>query len=158
MNCSIHPNLCRLIYCLIVFSVLTYWVSGVQIFNRTSMKDLRRKSVLLTGYLEYLIKHYYSKDQSDPNKPWVHIITPSDPEQRGCQLSLCFSRPIRAVFQELEKRGVAVRTALFLLILSSFKVFAHCVRHFHVFFAQKPCTVYQKCLLRMRKNRKSNPI
>uniref|UniRef100_A0A671KVI2 Abnormal fluorescence under UV illumination n=1 Tax=Sinocyclocheilus anshuiensis TaxID=1608454 RepID=A0A671KVI2_9TELE len=26
--------------------------------------------------------------------------------QRGCQLSLCFSRPIRTVFQELEKRGV----------------------------------------------------
>lgn len=81
--------------------------ASLEIFNRTSMKDLRRKSVLLTGYLEYLIKHYYSKDPSDPNKPWVHIITPSDPEQRGCQLSLCLSCPIRAVFQELEKRGVA---------------------------------------------------
>ncbi len=119
------------------------------------MKDLRRKSVLLTGYLEYLIKHYYSKDQSDPNKPWVHIITPSDPEQRGCQLSLCFSRPIRAVFQELEKRGVAVRTALFLLILSSFKVFAHCVWNY---FAQKPCTVYQNACYGWEKHRKSNPI
>ncbi|KAL0190156.1 hypothetical protein M9458_012854, partial [Cirrhinus mrigala] len=68
------------------------------IFNRTSMKDLRKKSVLLTGYLEYLIRHYYTKDPSDPDKPSVRIITPSDPEQRGCQLSL-------AVFEELEKRG-----------------------------------------------------
>lgn len=129
----------------------------VQIFNRTSMKDLRRKSVLLTGYLEYLIKHYYSKDPSEPNKPWVHIITPSDPEQRGCQLSLCFSRPIRAVFQELEKRGVAVRTALFLLILSLFKVFAHCVQNFHMFFQTE--TLHSiKCLLRMGKNAKKNVL
>lgn len=77
------------------------------------MKDLRRKSVLLTGYLEYLIRHYYTKDESNPDKASVHIITPSDPEQRGCQLSLSFSRPIRAVFQELEKRGVVVRITSF---------------------------------------------
>ncbi|XP_073688083.1 kynureninase-like [Garra rufa] len=81
--------------------------ASLEIFNRTSMKDLRRKSVLLTGYLEYLIRHYYTKDPSDPDKPSIHIITPSDPEQRGCQLSLSFSLPIRAVFQELEKRGIA---------------------------------------------------
>ncbi|XP_059417012.1 kynureninase [Carassius carassius] len=81
--------------------------ASLEIFNRTSMKDLRRKSVLLTGYLEYLIRHYYTKDPSAPNQPLVHIITPSDPQQRGCQLSLCFSCPIRTVFQELEKRGVA---------------------------------------------------
>ncbi|RXN32503.1 kynureninase [Labeo rohita] len=81
--------------------------ASLEIFNQTSMKDLRKKSVLLTGYLEYLIRHYYTKDPSDPDKPSVRIITPSDPEQRGCQLSLCFSCPIRAVFEELEKRGVA---------------------------------------------------
>ncbi|XP_048056776.1 kynureninase [Megalobrama amblycephala] len=80
--------------------------ASLEIFNKTTMKDLRRKSVLLTGYLEYLIRHYYTKDESNPDKASVHIITPSDPEQRGCQLSLSFSRPIRAVFQELEKRGV----------------------------------------------------
>lgn len=84
--------------------------SSVQIFNKTTMKDLRRKSVLLTGYLEYLIRHYYTKDESNPDKASVRIITPSDPEQRGCQLSLSFSCPVRAVFQELEKRGVVVRT------------------------------------------------
>ncbi|KAF7711169.1 kynureninase isoform X1 [Silurus meridionalis] len=81
--------------------------ASLEIFNKTSMKDLRKKSVLLTGYLEHLLKHYYSVDKSDPRKPHVRIITPSDPAQRGCQLSLSFSVPIRAVFQELEKRGVA---------------------------------------------------
>ncbi|XP_051568132.1 kynureninase-like isoform X2 [Myxocyprinus asiaticus] len=81
--------------------------ASLEIFNKTSMKDLRRKSVLLTGYLEFLIKHYYSKDESQPDKPFIDIITPSDPEQRGCQLSLSFSLPIRAVFKELERRGIA---------------------------------------------------
>ncbi|XP_003966728.2 kynureninase isoform X2 [Takifugu rubripes] len=80
--------------------------ASLEVFNMTNMKELRRKSMLLTGYLEYLIRHYYSEDAAQPNKPHVHIITPSDPEQRGCQLSLCFSINIQRVFQELEKRGV----------------------------------------------------
>ncbi|XP_042338098.1 kynureninase-like [Plectropomus leopardus] len=71
------------------------------------MQMLRRKSLLLTGYLEYLIQHYYAADAARPHKPHVRIITPSDPQQRGCQLSLSFSVPIRRIFQELERRGVA---------------------------------------------------
>lgn len=81
--------------------------ASLEVFNKAGMQALRRKSVLLTGYLEYLIKHYYTKDPEQPQRPYVHIITPADPQQRGCQLSLCFSVPIRRVFQELEKRGVA---------------------------------------------------
>lgn len=73
------------------------------------MKTLRKKSVLLTGYLEYLIKHYYSENIAEPEKPYAKIITPSRIEERGCQLSLTFSLPIKAVYEELEKRGVAVR-------------------------------------------------
>ncbi|MBN3324762.1 KYNU Kynureninase, partial [Atractosteus spatula] len=84
--------------------------ASLEVFNLTSMKALRRKSVLLTGYLEYLIKHHYAQDETDPDKPYVSIITPSNTEERGCQLSLSFSVPIRAVHKELEKRGVAVRT------------------------------------------------
>uniref|UniRef100_H2LK44 Kynureninase n=1 Tax=Oryzias latipes TaxID=8090 RepID=H2LK44_ORYLA len=79
-----------------------------QVFNLTNMQALRRKSVLLTGYLENLIQHYFSEDPAEPRKPHVRIITPSDPQQRGCQLSLAFSVPIRKVFQELERRGVVV--------------------------------------------------
>jgi len=40
--------------------------------------------------------------------PSVEIITPSDPEQRGAQLSLVFSVPLTAVQEELQKRGVVV--------------------------------------------------
>lgn len=81
--------------------------ASLEIFNKTSMKELRKKSVLLTGYLEYLIKHYHSKDESNLDKPFIKIISPSEPEERGCQLSLSFSLPIRDVFKELEKRGIA---------------------------------------------------
>uniref|UniRef100_A0A8D0AWF9 Kynureninase n=1 Tax=Sander lucioperca TaxID=283035 RepID=A0A8D0AWF9_SANLU len=83
--------------------------ASLEVFNMTSMQALRRKSLLLTGYLEYLIQHYYSKDAAQPHKAHVHIVTPSDPQQRGCQLSLSFSVPILKIFRELEKRGVAVR-------------------------------------------------
>lgn len=83
-------------------------LSIYQVFNMTSMQALRRKSVLLTGYLEYLIQHFYTKDPAQPHKPHVRIITPSDPEQRGCQLSLSFSVHIQKVFQDLQKRGIAV--------------------------------------------------
>uniref|UniRef100_A0A669C8Q9 Kynureninase n=1 Tax=Oreochromis niloticus TaxID=8128 RepID=A0A669C8Q9_ORENI len=81
--------------------------ASLEVFNMTTMQALRKKSLLLTGYLEYLIKHYYTKDPAQPHKPHIHIITPSDPQQRGCQLSLSFSVPIKRVFEELEKRGVA---------------------------------------------------
>ncbi|CAL8308200.1 unnamed protein product [Merluccius merluccius] len=80
--------------------------ASLEIFNMTSMEALRRKSILLTGYLEYLIQHYYTWDPSRPDKPHVTILTPSDPQQRGCQLSLSFSVPVSRVFQELERRGV----------------------------------------------------
>ncbi|KAG7463844.1 hypothetical protein MATL_G00180980 [Megalops atlanticus] len=81
--------------------------ASLEVFNQTSMRALRQKSILLTGYLEYLITHYYTKDEANPKKPFVRIISPSNPQERGCQLSLSFSVPIRAVFRELEKRGVA---------------------------------------------------
>lgn len=83
-------------------------LKSLQVFGQTTMKALRRKSVLLTGYLEYLIKHHYSEDKANPEKPFVKIITPPQIEERGCQLTLTFSLPIKSVFEELEKRGVAV--------------------------------------------------
>lgn len=82
------------------------------------MKALRRKSILLTGYLEYLIKHYYNEDKTNPEKPFVKIITPSQIEERGCQLTLSFSLPIKSVFKELEKRGVAVSKSNFIFLCS----------------------------------------
>ncbi|KAM4697902.1 kynureninase [Rhinophrynus dorsalis] len=80
--------------------------ASLEVFNQTSMKTLRKKSILLTAYLEYLIKYYYSSHTSEAEKPSAKIITPSNCEERGCQLSISFSLPIKAVHEELEKRGV----------------------------------------------------
>ncbi|XP_017287269.1 kynureninase [Kryptolebias marmoratus] len=80
--------------------------ASLEVFKTTSMQALRRKSLLLTGYLEHLIQHFYTEDPSQPGRPHVLIITPSDPQQRGCQLSLSFSVPIRRVYEELQRRGV----------------------------------------------------
>uniref|UniRef100_A0A8D1AV99 Kynureninase n=2 Tax=Sus scrofa TaxID=9823 RepID=A0A8D1AV99_PIG len=80
--------------------------ASLEIFKQATMKALRRKSILLTGYLEYMIKQYYSQDKAETKKTVVNIITPSSIEDRGCQLTLTFSVPMKQVFQELEKRGV----------------------------------------------------
>lgn len=72
------------------------------------MAALRRKSILLTGYLEYMLKQYCSEGNTENKGPLVNIITPPRAEERGCQLTLTFSISKKGVFKELEKRGVVV--------------------------------------------------
>jgi len=64
------------------------------------MKPLREKSLRLTGYLEWLLQ----KEVGDS----VEILTPADPNRRGCQLSLRVksSVPGRLVLERLEASGV----------------------------------------------------
>lgn len=71
------------------------------------MIELRQKSILLTGYLEFLIENLLNSNKIN-NSVSAKIITPRDPEQRGCQLSLRFNCDIHAIFSELVKRGIAV--------------------------------------------------
>ncbi len=75
--------------------------ASMKIFEKVGMEALREKSEHLTGYLEYLI----SELNSDHN---LRVITPSDPKQRGCQLSLQAKETGRAIFHRLTKRGVIV--------------------------------------------------
>ena len=42
----------------------------------------------------------------------VDIVTPRDVTQRGCQLSLSFSKPVTEVHSELKKLGIVVCTLL----------------------------------------------
>jgi len=75
-------------------------LASLEIFNAAGMKALRRKSIALTGYLEYLLKNIDSTGEQ------FTIITPADPEARGCQLSLIMGKNGRKVFQRLTKAGV----------------------------------------------------
>lgn len=75
--------------------------SSVEIFHEVGMEKIREKSLLLTSYLEYLIKTELSNV--------VKIITPSDPNQRGSQLSLLLiNENAKKIEEELYKYGVVV--------------------------------------------------
>ncbi len=52
---------------------------ALDLFRETGLARLREKSVALTGYLEYLLQELAAD---------VTILTPADPDRRGCQLSL----------------------------------------------------------------------
>lgn len=76
-------------------------LASLPLFDAAGMDKLRAKSVQLTGYLESLLRARLSDALS--------IITPGDPEMRGCQLSLRLHRPAvqaRAAFDSLATQGV----------------------------------------------------
>ena len=72
--------------------------ASLEIFDEAGMSALRAKSVKLTGYLESLIANI-GNDR-------ISVITPSDPEQRGCQLSIRVKGGERSLFEKLTDRGV----------------------------------------------------
>lgn len=80
-----------------IFS-LTPVKASYDIFDRVGMEALREKSELLTGYLEFLL------DQI--SAPRFEIITPRDPVQRGCQLSLLIREGAKGFLKALQGRGV----------------------------------------------------
>ncbi len=73
--------------------------ASLEIFEEAGMDALRAKSELLTGYLEWLIQ----QKNSNAN---IRIITPNDPAQRGCQLSLQTLHNGREIFDRLTAAGV----------------------------------------------------
>ncbi len=72
--------------------------TSVDIFQEAGMYRLREKSKKLTGYLEYIIREIRHKD--------IEIITPSEPEQRGCQLSIRVKKGGKELFNRLRTRGI----------------------------------------------------
>ena len=67
------------------------------------MAYLRRRSKVLTAYLEGLVRKTFERKQAK-----LDLLTPVNPEERGAQLSIRFSQNVRKVHIELEKRGVVV--------------------------------------------------
>lgn len=72
--------------------------ASLELFDQAGMKNLRKKSVRLTGYLEFLIGQL--------NDHRLRIITPSDPEQRGCQLSIQVLSADKELHDRLTASGV----------------------------------------------------
>ena len=72
--------------------------ASLDLFDKAGMGPLREKSVQLTGYMDYLLRQV-------THLPFT-IITPAEPERRGCQLSLLFHDRGREVFEVLEQAGI----------------------------------------------------
>eukprot|EP00051_Salpingoeca_urceolata_P027694 m.482812 g.482812 ORF g.482812 m.482812 type:complete len:521 (+) comp22671_c0_seq1:159-1721(+) len=80
-------------------------LGSLNVFEKTSMQELRAKSELLTAYLEYLLNSVVFSHDTKLARP-LRIITPTNHARRGCQLSLLFPENVKPIFDELEKRGV----------------------------------------------------
>jgi kynureninase len=73
--------------------------ASLAIFNEAGeMEPLRAKSIKLTGYLEFLLKKAGAKHYS--------VITPADPNERGCQLSILAHEHPKELFGKLQAAGV----------------------------------------------------
>jgi len=77
----------------------TPWRAALAIFEAAGgVEILRKKSVGLTAYLQFLLDEIVGDR--------VTVITPRDPEERGCQLSIAVRDGASEVFKKLEERGV----------------------------------------------------
>ena len=72
--------------------------ASLDIFEEARMENLLEKSRKLTGYLEYLLKEI--RDEC------ISVITPSDPEERGCQLSIRVKSADKSLYKSITERGV----------------------------------------------------
>jgi len=76
-------------------------LASLSVFEKTDMAALRRKSLAATAYLEDLLL-------ADSDRVYS-IITPSDKEQRGAQLSILLEEGLlETVMEYLEEEGVVV--------------------------------------------------
>lgn len=75
-------------------------LAALQPFDEAGMPALRRKSIQLTGYLEYWLQ------EINPDKRYFSIITPSDPRQRGCQLSIFMKDNGKRISDALMRNGI----------------------------------------------------
>jgi kynureninase len=75
--------------------------ASLPLFASAGMPALRNKSIGLTGYFETLLQQLAGEH--------LRIVTPADPAQRGCQLSVRLTHGAergRHVFQALSARGI----------------------------------------------------
>ena len=72
--------------------------ASLDMFNEVGIEKLTKKSRQLTGYFEFLINELNNKD--------IKIITPSNPDERGCQLSIQVKNADRALHNKLTEAGV----------------------------------------------------
>ena len=76
-------------------------LASLELFDEVGMDKLVAKSKQLTGYLEFLI-HELNSEKGN----LINVITPNNPTERGCQLSLVMQKDGKKVFEILTQKGV----------------------------------------------------
>jgi kynureninase len=71
--------------------------TSLAIFEEAGLERLREKSVNLTGYLEFLLGRLGDR---------VQIVSPREPEERGCHLSVRVGGDGKRVLEALKREGV----------------------------------------------------
>lgn len=72
--------------------------ASLDTFAEAGFENLRNKSAKLTGYLEFLLDEM--KNES------INVITPRNPEERGCQLSIQVKNADKSLHTKLTEAGV----------------------------------------------------
>jgi kynureninase len=81
---------------------LAPYLASVEMFAEVGMTKLITKRNLITSYLEFIL-HEIANEIEGAN---FEIITPSNQEERGCQLSVYLHGQGRELFERLMKNGV----------------------------------------------------
>ena len=77
-------------------------LASLDIFDEIGMHNLRAKSKQLTAYQEFVIQDINNRNSSFN----LEIITPSNPEDRGCQLSIVAHGQGKTLFEKLSSEGI----------------------------------------------------
>ena len=72
--------------------------ASLDIYEEAGFDKIRAKSEKLTGYLEYLL--------DELNNDQIHIITPRNKAERGCQLSIQVKNADKKLHTKLTKSHV----------------------------------------------------
>lgn len=71
--------------------------ASLELFAEAGIENLRAKSELLTGYLEYILNNFTEH---------LTVITPKNKEERGCQLSIIVKENGKKLFDYLESENI----------------------------------------------------
>jgi kynureninase len=82
---------------------LAPYLASVELFAEIGMEALIQKRNLITSYLEFVLRQIDQEVNGN-----FEIITPSNPSERGCQLSVFLHGEGRSLFDYLMKNGVII--------------------------------------------------
>lgn len=71
--------------------------ASLELFDKAGIENLRAKSKKLTAFLEFVLSDF---------KDYLTIITPTNPDERGCQLSIIVKNEGKKLFDYLTQNNV----------------------------------------------------